>query len=168
MPSNRPRPPAPARPRALVPGAQAASAARRLNRPLLSPGAGEARGTRRSRPRSPALPRALARPRPSRILIRGGTGAGQRGRRGLELARAGTHRGGRCDCEVALTHVPGFLSGQGGGGSGCARAGLGRWRSLPRGVAGPKSVPLAQSRCPSLTDSPSFHQGRTAPDPAAS
>lgn len=63
--------------------------------------------------------------------MRGGAGAGQRGRGGLAPARAGTHRGGRCDCEVALTHVPEFLSREGGGGGsggGGARAGLGRRR----------------------------------------
>lgn len=121
-------------------------------------------------PLASALPGPQERERaPGRacILRRGGAGAGQRGRGGLAPARAGMHRGGRRDCEVALTHVPGFLSREGGGGGG-ARAGLGRRRWPPRGAVGLKSVPLAQSRCPSLTNSPSFHHGRAAPDPAAS
>lgn len=116
-------------------------------------GWGGEQGTRRSSSRSP--PSARARRQPSAHINegRGPRGGGAPGRGGLAPARAGTHRGGRGDCEVAVTHVPGFLSGAGGGGGG-ARAGLGRWRWPPRGVAGPKWVPQPQSRCPSLPDSP--------------
>ena len=125
----------------------------------ISPGAERPKETRRSLPPSRERERALGC---VCIVMRGGEG--RRGRGGLAPARAGTHRGGRRDCEVALTHVPGFLSGQGGYGD-CDGGGGGDRRE---GWWGRSRCPLAQSRCPSLTDSPSFHHGRATPAPAAS
>lgn len=115
----------------------------------LSLGAGGAQGDAPLAPALPALPGARARPRSSLHI------------------NEGRPRRGRGDCDVALTHVPGFLSREGGGRAGGTRAGLGRRRCPPRGAPGPKSVPQAQSRCPRLTGFPSFHHGRATPDPAA-
>lgn len=94
------------------------------------PGARNPGGRPPPQPAAPAPREGRARrraARPGGLHTNEGRGAGRGlGRGGAAPARAGTHRGGRGDCEVALTHVPGFLSGQGGDGGG-ARAGLG-WR----------------------------------------
>lgn len=134
------------------------SASRRPNRPLLSPGFGRVVKLHAARSRAPlpALPGTGARPGRTCILMRGGAGAGPRGRGGLAPARAGTHRGGRCDCEVALTHVPGFLSREGGGSGGGARAGLGSGGGRLEGWRGRSWCPNLSHGVPfSLTSPPS-------------
>lgn len=116
----------------------------------LSLGAGGAQGDAPLAPALPAPPGARARPRSS------------------PHTNEGRSRRGRGDCDAALTHVPGFLSREGGGRAGGTRAGLGRRRCAPRGAAGPEPVcPRLGPGVPVSRAPPSFHHGRATPDPAA-
>lgn len=95
-------------------------------------------------------PRSWTEGRAARARCLGGsTTHANEGRGGARPAAARSRVPGRATRGGAivrwlLTHVPGFLSGEGGGGRGSgggAGAGSGRRRWPPRGAAGPKSVP---------------------------